>query len=141
MEDKMAETVGTVDYFYIETPDKPGEAARVLLALRDAGVNLLAFTAFPHGRKSQLDFIPEDVVTFKTAAKSAGLKLSPKKTGFLIQGEDRPGAIAEILEKLASARINVTATDAVCSGGGRYGAILWVKPPDLVKAAKALGAS
>jgi hypothetical protein len=47
MEDKMAETVGTVDYFYIETPDKPGEAARVLSALRDAGVNLLAFTAFP----------------------------------------------------------------------------------------------
>jgi hypothetical protein len=25
MEDKMAETVGTVDYFYSETPDKPGE--------------------------------------------------------------------------------------------------------------------
>jgi hypothetical protein len=91
-------------------------------------------------RLRPLDFIPGDAVTFKAAAKSAGLKLSPKKTGFLIQGEDRPGAIAEILEKLASARINVTATDAVCSGGG-YGAILWVKPLDLVKAAKALGAS
>jgi hypothetical protein len=141
MEDKMAETVRIVDYFYTETPDKPGEAARVLSALRDAGVNLLVFAAFPHGRKSQMDFIPEDPVTFKAAAKSAGLKLSPKKRGFLIQGEDRPGAIAEILEKLASARINVTATDAVCSGGGRYGAILWVKPPDVVKAAKALGVS
>jgi hypothetical protein len=141
MEDKMAETVRIVDYFYTETPDKPGEAARVLSALHDAGVNLLVFTSFPLGRKSQMDFIPEDPATFKAAAKSAGPKLSPKKRGFLIQGEDRPGAIAEILEKLASARINVTATDAVCSGGGRYGAILWVKPPDVVKAAKAIGVS
>ncbi len=41
----MAETVRMVDYFYIETPDKPGEAARVLSALRNAGVNLLAHRA------------------------------------------------------------------------------------------------
>jgi hypothetical protein len=27
----------------------------------------------------------------------------------------------------------------VCAGADRYGAILWVKPPDLKRAAKALG--
>jgi hypothetical protein len=43
--------------------------------------------------------------------------------------------------KLADAKINVTAIDAVSAGGGRYGAILWVKPKDVVKAAQALGAS
>lgn len=137
----MAETVRKVDYFYIETPNKPGEGARVLGVLRDAGVNLLAFTGFPNGRKAQIDFIPEDTVAFKAAAKQAGLKLSPKKTGFLIQGEDRVGAVADIVGKLAAANANVTAMDAVCAGEGRYGAILWVKAPDVRKAAKALGAS
>ena len=137
----MAETVRKVDYFYIETANKPGEGAKVLGALRDAGVNLLAFTGFPSGRKAQIDFIPQDTVAFKAAAKKAGLKLSPKKTGFLIQGEDRVGAIADIVGKLAAASVNVTAMDAVCAGEGRYGAILWVKPPDVRKAAKALGAS
>ena len=137
----MAETVRKVDYFYIEAPDKPGEGAKVLAALRDAGINLLVFTGFPRGRKAQIDFIPEDPVAFKTAAKKAGLKLSAKKTGFLIQGKDRPGAIADITGKLAAANINVTALDAVCSGEGRYGAMLWVKPADLRKAAKALGAT
>lgn len=137
----MAETVRKIDYFYIETPNKPGEGARVLGVLRDAGVNLLAFTGFPSGRKVQIDFIPEDTVAFKTAAKQAGLKLSPKKTGFLIQGEDRVGAVADIVGKLAAANVNVTAMDAVCAGEGRYGAILWVKAPDVRKAAKALGAS
>ena len=137
----MAETVRKVDYFYIETPDKPGEGAKVLAALRDAGVNLLGFTGFPRRRKAQIDFIPEDAVTFKTAARKAGLKLSAKKTGFLIQGDDRPGAFADIMGKLAAVNINVTASDAVCAGEGRYGAMLWVKPADVRKAAKALGAT
>jgi hypothetical protein len=35
----------------------------------------------------------------------------------------------------------VTAIDAVCAGGGRYGAILWVAPRDVSKAAKLLGAA
>jgi len=38
------------------------------------------------------------------------------------------------------AGVNITALDAVAAGGGRYGAILWVKPAEVRKAAKALGA-
>jgi hypothetical protein len=137
----MAETIRRVDYFYIETPNRPGEAARALKALKDAGINLLAFSGFPKGRRAQLDFIPADPAALVKAAKKAGWKLSAKRSGFLIQGEDRPGAVADILGKLAAARINVTAVDAVCAGAHQYGAILWVKPPDLKRAAKALGAT
>jgi hypothetical protein len=137
----MAETIRRVDYFYIETPNRPGEAARALKALKDARINLLAFSGFPKGRRAQLDFIPADPAALVKAAKKAGWKLSAKRSGFLIQGEDRPGAVADILGKLADARINVTAVDAVCAGADRYGAILWVKPPDLKRAAKALGAT
>ena len=137
----MADTIRKVDYFYIETANKPGEAAKVLGVLRDAGVNLLAFSGFPQGRKAQIDFIPENTADFKTAAKKAGLKLSLRKTGFLIQGEDRPGAIAEITGKLAAANINITACDGISAGEGRFGAILWVKGTDVGKAARVLGAT
>jgi hypothetical protein len=87
----------------------------------------------------QLDLIPEDGGAFAKAAKAAGLKLSKKKSGFLIQGEDRPGAVAEVAEKLAQAAINVTSIQAFCTGAARYGGMLWVKPSELRKAAKALG--
>ena len=137
----MADTISRVDYFYIETPNKPGEAARALNVLKDAGINLLAFTGFPKGQRSQLDFIPADPVAFVKVAKRAKWKLSAKKSGFLIQGEDRAGALADIINKLANAKINVTAVDAVCAGAARFGAILWVKPKDLKRAAKALGIS
>ncbi len=135
----MPDTVRRVDYYYITVSDKPGEAARILSALHEAGINLIAFSGFPHGaRRSQLDFVPEDPAAFSKAAKKAGLKLSSRKTGFLIQGADRPGELAEVLGKLAG--INVTAVDAVCAGAGRYGALLWVKPADLRRAARVLGA-
>jgi hypothetical protein len=136
----MAETIRKVDYFYIEAPNKPGEGARVLGVLRDAGVNLLAFSGFPQGRRAQIDFIPDNTAKFKAAAKKAKLNISSAKKAFLVQGVDRRGAIAGIMGKLSAANINVTALDAVAAGKGRYGTILWVKPGDFAKAAKALGA-
>jgi hypothetical protein len=46
--------------------------------------NDASISAFPHGaRRSQLDLIPEDSSKFAKAAKTAGLKLSAKKSGFL----------------------------------------------------------
>jgi hypothetical protein len=136
----MADRIKKVVYFAMDVADKPGEAARVLETLSRAGVNLLAFSGFPRGRRAQLDFVPEEPASFRKAVTRAKLKMQPKKTGFLVQGSDRPGAIAEVLQKLAEANVNVTAVDAVSAGGGRYGAILWVKAPDVKKAAKALKA-
>ena len=137
----MGDIIRRVEYFKMQTPNKPGEGARVLSTLRAARVNLLAFSGFPRGRGAQMDFIPEDPVVFKNVAKRAGLKLSSSKRGFLVQGEDRVGAIVNLMARLAQARINVTAIDAVSAGKGRYGAIFWVKPQDVAKAAKVLGVS
>jgi len=137
----MADIIRKVSYFSIDVPNRPGEGAQVLGTLADAGVNLLAFTGFPSGRKAQLDFIPEDVALFKKAVKAAKIKMRPQKFAFLIQGDDRKGAVADLLRKLAEKKLNVIATDAVSAGVGRYAAILWVEPRDVNKAAKVLGAS
>jgi hypothetical protein len=137
----MPETVRGVPYFYVDVPDKPGEAARILNVLKQENVNLLAFCGFPHGRRAQLDFVPADAAAFKTAARSAKLKLVGPKTVFLIQADDRIGAGAEILEKLAQAKINVVSVQAVSAGSALYGALLWVEPRNVKKAAQLLGAT
>jgi hypothetical protein len=135
----MADIVRKVAYFAMDVPDKPGEGARVLGALAEAGVNLLAFTGFPSGGKAQLDIIPEDAAIFKKAVKAAKMKTRPQKFGFLVQGNDRKGAVAGLLKTLAEKKINVTAVDAVSAGKGRYAAILWVESKDVNKTVKALG--
>jgi hypothetical protein len=130
-----------VSYVDIKAPNRPGQAAAVLKAVADAGISLQAFTGFPErAGRSQLDLVTDDLAKLRKVAKAQGWRLSPVKRGFVIQGRDRVGAVQRQLAKLARRGVNVTAVDAVTAGRGRFGMILWVKPRDVAKAAKALGA-
>jgi hypothetical protein len=136
----MADKTRRVDYYYVTVPDRPGEGKRVLSALKESNVNLLAYLGFPSGDgNSQLDLVPENADALKKAAGKAGLKLSDSKRAFLIQGDDRAGAVADTLAKLADANVNVTAAVAT-TAAGNYGLVVWVPPSDFERAARALGA-
>ena len=137
----MPDTIRKLDYFAAQIPDKPGEAARLLQGLRNEGVNLLAFSGFPSGKKAQVDFVPENPEALKAAAKKLKLKLGARKSCFVVQGDDRVGALTDTLARLAEAKVNVTASQAVTAGMGRFGAIFWVKSRDVNKAVKLLGAT
>src|SRR5438093_13039521 len=100
-------------------------------------VNLMAFSGFPSGRRAQLDFFPADAAAFKGVAKANRWKLVGPKRGFLIQGDDRIGAVADLVGKLADAKVDVIAIDAV-SVDERYGALCWVAARDIKKATKLL---
>jgi hypothetical protein len=137
----MADTVRGVDYYYVTVPNAPGEGQRILSALKDRGVNLLAFLGFPvEGGQSQLDLVPEDPGALRAAAEEAGVTISEARRAFLVQGDDRVGAVADAMDKLASASVNVTAAAATGAGSGRYGMVIWVAPEDYERAAGALGA-
>lgn len=136
----MADTIRRVEYFYVQAPNKPGVGASLLAELKNAGVNLVAFSGFPSGRGAQIDFIPENPALFRAAARKAKWKVVGPKHAFLVEGDDRQGAVADLMAKLGDAKVNVTAVDAVCAGAGRYGALLWVAPKDVSRASRVLGA-
>ncbi len=137
----MADRVRKVNYAYLMVPNRPGQGARITDELREAGVNLLAYTAFPtRGGRAQVDLIAEDLGAIRRIARRNGWRLSDARKGFLVQGDDRVGAVHNHLKKLADQKINVTAADAVTAGKGRYGMLLWVRPKDYARAAAALRA-
>lgn len=137
----MAYRVKKVSYCYIKIAQQAGQGIKILEALNDANVNLLALTGFPiGGGKAQLDLVPEDMAAVRRLAKKHGWKLSTTKRGFLVQGDDQVGAGQRVLKRLADEKINVTAADAVAAGKGRFGMILWVNPKDYNRAARALSA-
>lgn len=82
--------------------------------------------------------VPADDAVLKKAAKKAGLVLSPKMTGFFINGEDHPGAVADVLATLAAVGVSARAVQAICAGSGRYGSFVEVSAEDVRKAKKAL---
>jgi hypothetical protein len=124
----MADRARKVNYCYLIVPSRAGQGTKVLTELKEAGVNLLAFTGFPvKTGKAQLDLVN-------------GWRLSKTKKGFLIQGDDVVGAAQRHIQRLADEKINVTAANAVAAGKGRYGMLLWVKPKVYARAARALRA-
>jgi len=128
-----------VDYYSVVVSNKPGKGAHLLSVLKEAGVNFVAVWGYPVGKsKSKFDLVAEDPALLKKAAKQLKIDLGKKQTAFQITGADRPGAVAEILAKLAEKKINVNAIQAVSAGTGVFGALLQVDDGDVKKAAKAL---
>jgi hypothetical protein len=137
----MADRVRKINYCYAKVSARAGQGAAMLSKLRDAGVDLLAFTGFPiGGGKAQLDFVSDDMAGVRRVARKEGWRLSNTKKGFLVQGSDEVGACHRQLVKLADQRINVTAVNALAAGRKRYAMIVWVKPKDYARASRALRA-
>jgi len=137
----MADSIRGVEYYYVTVPDAPGEGQRILSALQEGGVNLLAYVGFPvGGGRSQIDLVPDAPDALKDVAEQLGTPLSEAKRAFLVQGDDRVGAVSDTTAKLAEAGINVTAAAATAAGSGRYGMILWVAAADYERSAEVLGA-
>lgn len=133
-------SIRKASYYSTKVPQRPGAGAQLLAQLKAAKVNLLAFTGFPASGGAQVDFIPQDKAKFMKAARKAKLKLSARKTVFLVQGNDKVGALTQALGKLAKAKINLVSLQAVTAGKRRFGAMFWVKAKDVARASRALKA-
>jgi hypothetical protein len=137
----MADRVRKVNYCYAKVSSRAGHGEKLLEEIRNAGINMLAFSGFPlGGGKAQLDFVTEDMTSLRRLARKNGWRLSKTKKGFLVQGVDTLGAVHRHVKKLSDKRISITAADAVNAGQGRYGMVLWVKPKDYARAARVLKA-
>src|SRR5258708_13720959 len=113
----MPSTIRKVSYGYVTAASKPGEAVRILDALRDAKVNLLAFSGFPLGRnKAQIDVVTDDLDALKAVAKAQKWKLSRIKRAFLMQGTDEAGAAVAPLATTAAANLKLIAAESISPG-------------------------
>lgn len=140
--EQPAALIERVEYYYTVVPNRVGAGAKVFNELKAQNVSLIAFNGFPlSAQRSQLDLVPSSGVALVAAAQKAGINLVGPKVAFLISEWEHIGAVADILSNLEQAGVNVTAMQAIETGDWRYGAIIWVKPHDIDKAAKALGIS
>src|SRR2546428_3571476 len=122
----MADFVRIASYFKMAALDKAGEGARALSGLRDAGVNLLAFSVFPRNRRAQLDFVPADPMAFKAAAKQAKRKVAEATYNINAGRDGGPGIGEELFKMIGGSRVIRPDSTAHDDGPWAYeGAILW----------------
>jgi hypothetical protein len=137
----MAYMIRKVNYCKMTVPSRAGQGVKILGVLKDAGVDLIAFTGFPiGGGKSQIDLVAIKMAGIQRVAKKNKWQVSKTKKGFLVQGTDEIGAAHKVLSRLAKENVNIVAADAVAAGKGRYGMLMWVRPQDFNRAARILNA-
>ena len=136
----MAVRIRRVEYFHAIVVDEPGEAYKVLSALAGLGVSLVGFTAVPVGPdRTQITLFPEGPGQMRSEAQKAGMTLDGPHRALLVQGDDELGVLASVHERLYHANVNVYVSSAIADGAGKFGHLIYVRPEDFERAAKALG--
>ena len=132
-------SVKRVQYYYATVRGEPDEAFEILAHLAGQGVNLLALNTMPLGPEAtQLTLFPEDPPRLQDAARAAGLVLEGPHSAVLVLGDDQLGALAKVHTQLHRAGIQVYASNAVTSGSGTFGYVLYMRPQDSERAATVL---
>lgn len=123
----------------VEIENKPGSLQKLLTKAAADGVDLNGLSACACSGGSAMAYLSaKNPEALKACAIKAGIEVR-ELAGFMLTGNDTPGAAAEALMPLAGAGINCVAAAAmVCNGG--YGMIIIVESADADAAAKALGA-
>jgi len=135
----MSYKVQKLNYYYMITQDKPGEAHNILSMLADLGVNQLAFNISHIGpERSQITLFPEDEAKLVSVAEKAGMNLDGPYHAIMVQGSNELGALVEVHEKLQNANINIASSTGIADGQGSYGYIIYLRPDDYDKAAEVL---
>jgi len=110
--------------FTITVQNQPGAVAVIAKALGSAKVNILALLGTAQGTAGTVHLVAEDARRAKKALDEA--KLIYQETG-AEQHEllNKPGALAQHLEKLAAKGINLSSIHVTAVKGGKKAAVVY----------------
>jgi len=132
----VGHTIRQVTAVVVQVEDRVGMLHEVLCVLRDAGVSMVAI-ASQRRQGTALMAIPDDVNAVRELAARQGVSMQTRQV-FLVEGDDRVGALCDITRAISEARISIEDIAAL-SAARRYAAVLTFADADLEAAAKALG--
>jgi hypothetical protein len=104
--------------FTISIENRPGTVAEIARTMGNAKVNILALLGTAHGTAGTVELVVEDARRARKALDEA--KLTYKETTAAeCELPNKPGALAQCLDKLAAKGVNLNSICATTSKGGK----------------------
>jgi hypothetical protein len=91
----------------VEVENEPGALARVAAAISDAGVNISAATCTGSGGRAELHILVPHAEAAKHALAISNLAVTREREVVVVDAQDRPGELADLARKVATAGINL----------------------------------
>jgi len=110
--------------FKISVENRPGAVAEIARTLGDRKVNILALLATVEGDRGTVQLVVEDALRAKTALVDAEI---PYQEAIAEEHElpNKPGALAHLLERIASKGVNLNSIYATAPKGGKQAIVVY----------------
>lgn len=125
-----------VTQLVLNLQSKPGVLANVAGVLGKAGVNIEGICAVETAGRGKIRLLVSDPARAETALKAAKIRCG-REEAVSVSLENRPGVLAEAVQKLAQVKVNIKCAYATTGGAGPAAIVLTVS--SLPKALAALG--
>jgi hypothetical protein len=110
--------------FTISMENRPGTLAEIARTLGGAKVNILALLGTAQGPTGTVELVVEDAKRAKKALDGAGLAYK-ESSAEEHELPNKPGALAECLDKLAAKGVNLNSICATAAKGGRKAVVVY----------------
>jgi hypothetical protein len=110
--------------FTITVENRPGAVAEIAKTLGNAKVNILALLGTAQGTSGTVELVVEDPRRAKKALDEAGLTYR-ETTAEEYELQNKPGALAQCLDKLAAKGVSLNSICATASKGGRKAVLFY----------------
>ena|SRR5207248_8995686 len=110
--------------FTISIENRPGAVAEIARTLGNAKVNILSLLGTAQGTTGRVELVVEDARRAKKALDEA--KISYQETNAEeYELSNKPGALAECLDKLAAKGVNLNSICATAGKGGKKAVLVY----------------
>jgi hypothetical protein len=110
--------------FTISVENQPGALAKVARTLGNAKVNILALLGTAQGANGTMELVVEDPRRAKKALDEAGLAYQ-ETAAEEIELQNKPGALALQLDKIAAKGVNLNSICATAAKGGKKAVLIY----------------
>jgi hypothetical protein len=110
--------------FTISVANRPGTVADIARTLGNAKINILALLGTAQGTTGTVELIVEDARRAKKALDEARLTYK-ETTAEEYELPNKPGALAECLDRLAAKGINLNSIHATAAKGGKKAVVVY----------------
>ncbi len=120
--------------FTISVENQPGAVAEIARTFGNAKVNILALLATAQGTSGTVQVVVEDARRAKKALDEAKLTYQ-ETTAEEVELPNKPGALAQYLDKLAAKGVNLNSIYATAPKGGKRAVVVYTVEADAKAAA------
>lgn len=110
--------------FTISVDNQPGAVARIAKTLGDAKVNILALLGTAEGTAGTVKLVAEDPKKAKKALDAANIAYQ-ETPAEQYELANKPGALAQCLDKLAAKGVNLNSIHATAAKGGKKAVVVY----------------